>query len=125
MDDAQEDAELREQWRLLGVDPDRARAANTPAGAQSDTSETPQAQTTPQGDYELPPALWPAWECFVATWTQWRIVAGMGGVFYEGIDYASLAAVMDMLGIAQRQRRKTLAMVQVLEAEARVLRNRP
>lgn len=45
-------------------------------------------------------------------------------MFYEGIDYTSLLAVMDMLGIAGRHRRKTLVLVQILESEARVLRNR-
>ena len=75
-------------------------------------------------DLELPDELWPAWECFLATWTQWRVIAGLTGVFYEGIDYASLLAVMDMQGIKPKKRRTVLMHVRILEDEARKLRNK-
>ena len=61
----------------------------------------------------------------MATWNQWRIVAGLGGVHYEGIDHACLRATMDMLGIRPSRRRSVLLHVQVLESEAKRLRNEP
>ena len=72
---------------------------------------------------ELSPELWPAWQCFLATWSQWRVIAGMGGVFYEGIDHSSLHACMELLGIKKKLRRETFMHVLTLESEARKLRN--
>lgn len=101
------------QWARLGADPRRARAA---AGADT-------AQPVPEPDYELPPALWPAWACFVCTWNQWRIVAGLGGAWYEGIDHANLAATMKLLGVKKKKRPAVFGHVRVLESEGRALRN--
>ena len=50
--------------------------------------------------------------------TNWRVLIGIGLVHYEGIDYASLQAAMDLLGIARKRRRDVFWMVRVLEAEA-------
>jgi len=59
----------------------------------------------------------------VVTWNQWRIVAGLGGVYYEGIDHASLVATMELLGVKKSKRRDVFLQVQILEAEAKPLRN--
>lgn len=75
-------------------------------------------------DIELLPELWPAWELFLDTWTQWRVLTGLSGVFYEGIDYSSLLAVMEIHGIKQDERQPVLAQVRILEDEARKLRNK-
>ena len=69
---------------MLGVDPDKAREA-------SEDSEPEEPDTE---FYELPPELWPAWECFVSTWNQWRVIAGLIGVHYDGIDHTALASTM-------------------------------
>ncbi|MDR0458590.1 MAG: DUF1799 domain-containing protein [Burkholderiaceae bacterium] len=105
---------MRAQWARLGADPVAARAAADGGAEPAD----------PEPDrYELPPALWPAWECFVSTWNQWRIVAGLGGIWYEGIDHASLLATMNLLGVKKAKRRAVFGHVRVLENEARALRN--
>ncbi|MEG2047388.1 MAG: DUF1799 domain-containing protein [Comamonas sp.] len=52
------------------------------------------------------------------------MIAGLAQVFYEGIDYASLLAVMDMHGIKPKKRRTVLMQVRILEDEARKLRNK-
>ncbi|MEG0936574.1 MAG: DUF1799 domain-containing protein [Comamonas sp.] len=104
---------MREQWKKLGVDPDQVKQAQPPE-TEDDQDE----------DLELSDELWPAWECFLATWTQWRVIAGLAQVFYEGIDYASLLAVMDMHGIKPKKRRTVLMQVRILEDEARKLRNK-
>jgi len=95
------------------VDPDLVKQAQ-PQEIEEDQDE----------DLELSVDLWPAWECFLATWTQWRVIAGFTQVFYEGIDYASLLAVMDMHGIKPKKRRAVLMQVRILEDEARKLRNK-
>ena len=103
---------MRADWQLLGVDPDQARAANEP-----------EQEPEQVGDVELPPELWPAWQCFLATWNQWRVIAGMGGVFYEGIDHAALQSCMELLDIKKTKRRDVFLHVLTLEDEARKLRN--
>ncbi|MFP2768035.1 DUF1799 domain-containing protein [Oceanisphaera sp. KMM 10153] len=51
--------------------------------------------------------IWPehteAWEVFRACSRQWRIVSGMAGAFYQGLDASALAATMDMMGVADRR----------------------
>lgn len=64
-----------------------------------------------------------AFELFAACSSQWRIVAGMSGVFYQGLDAAALAATMDMLGIEQGHRRERLQQVRQIEAGALELLN--
>lgn len=53
--------------------------------------------------------IWPehveAWELFLACARQWRIVAGMAGAFYQGLDAAALAATMEMMGVADKRTR--------------------
>lgn len=74
-------------------------------------------------DYELPPELWDAWQCFQLTWHQWRVIVGWSGFIYDGIDQAGLLACMQMLGIKKSKRANVLMQVQVMESEARRLRN--
>lgn len=59
----------------------------------------------------------------MATWNQWRIVAGMAAIYYDGIDHPSLAATMDMLGVKQSKRRDVFMHVRILESEAKQWRN--
>jgi hypothetical protein len=103
---------LRAQWAQLGADPAQARAA-------ADAGALPPEPAR----YELPPALWPAWECFISTWNQWRVIAGFGDVWYEGIDHAALLSTMKLLGVKKAKRPGVFWHVRVLESEARALRN--
>lgn len=105
---------MREQWQMLGVDPDLARASNQHAAPEPEV---------PEGVYELAPELWDAWRCFVATWHQWRVIVGWTGVRYQGIDHQSLYACMQMLGIKQKHQAQVFQQVQFLENEAQELRN--
>ena len=73
---------------------------------------------------ELPPELWDAWLCFVSTLRQWRVIAGFGCAIYDGIDHAALESTMRMLGINKKHRARVFWQVQILEDEARELRNR-
>lgn len=40
---------------------------------------------------------------FLALATQWRIVAGVGGVMYQGIDVVAVEPVLRLLGIKKKR----------------------
>ena len=94
------------------MDVDQARASS----AEQATEPEPEL-------YELPPELWPAWECFVSTWNQWRVIVGLAAMHYDGIDHTALVSTMDMLGVKKCKRRDVFMHVRVLESEAKPLRN--
>ncbi|XKE45755.1 DUF1799 domain-containing protein [Halomonas organivorans] len=64
--------------------------------------------------------VWPeheqALEVFLACARQWRVIAGLGGACYQGIDATALQATMTMLGVEEV--RETLLQVQKIEAGA-------
>lgn len=70
-------------------------------------------------------SIWPehteAWEVFLACARQWRIVSGMAGAFYQGLDAAALAATMDMMGVEDKRAR--LRQVSQIESGALELLN--
>lgn len=104
----------------MGLDPEQARAAEPDADSDPAADECDDAAE----DYELDPVLWDAWTCFVGTLRQWRVVSGLGGFFYDGIDSAALEATMRMLGSTPKRRQAVFWQVQILEDEARKLRNK-
>ncbi|MEO8120465.1 MAG: DUF1799 domain-containing protein [Rhodoferax sp.] len=108
MADSVEEADLRQQWVTLGVDPDRAAQASVPGRLESPDV----------GDYELGPQQWAAWEVFLSCETQWRISVGFSDVRYEGLEYSSMESVVRMLGIKRKHQRDLLWMVRVMEGEA-------
>lgn len=99
---------------MLGADADLAMEA-TEASAPE-----PEAQ----GDHELSPREWRAWEVFDACWTNWRVIAGLGDVYWQGLDYAAVDVAMRMVGVSKKHWRDVFWMVRVLEDEARVWRNK-
>lgn len=110
---------MREQWLLLGVDPEQATAQLAPGvpkwvdgGDEADGGD---------GDgvtYELWPESGPAWHVFLACATQWRLVVGFAGAMYQGLDYASVRVVMDCHGIRKKHARRVLDQVRTAEHEA-------
>lgn len=111
-DDA-EDEDIDAQWQALGADPQAARDAS---GSSADVADA-------QADYELWPEFREAWECFVMTWSNWRIVVGASALHYAGIDRAAIGATLQMLGVPRHRQRSALMHLLVLEDEARRLRN--
>lgn len=108
-----EDEDLDAQWKRLGADPQAARDA---ACSSADAEE-------PDADFELWPEFREAWECFVMTWSNWRIVVGASALHYEGIDRAAIGATLQMLGVPRHRQRSALMHLLVLEDEARRMRN--
>ena len=62
------------------------------------------------------PDNWTAYRVFEACITQWRVIAGMGGIIRQGLEYPSVMTVMDAWGI--KKRRKIFNQVRLLEAGA-------
>nr|WP_281242931.1 DUF1799 domain-containing protein [Halomonas muralis] len=61
-----------------------------------DQSEQPAKQDSA---CEVWPEHWQALNVFLACRTQWRVIAGMGGVQYQGLDYTALESIMRMKGV--------------------------
>lgn len=74
-------------------------------------------------DVELSPDEWRAWEVFDAMWTNWRVISGFR-VYFQGVDYTALEAVMRMHNVPKKHRRSTFQMVRIMEDEARKWRNK-
>lgn len=62
-------------------------------------------------------------EAFCALGTQWRIVAGMSGAFWQGLDYAAVPPTLDLMGVPVERRADVFAGLRLMEAAALPLRN--
>lgn len=60
---------------------------------------------------------WLALEVFLQCQTQWRMIAGMAGAFYQGLDYPSVETVI-RLTLPRKKRRKVFHAVQLIEQGA-------
>jgi len=89
------------------------KGASEAFGTDSDRQET---------DLEIWPEHVQAWHVFAGCGTQWRVIAGMGGVVYQGLEYTSVEAVMRLHDVTDRAR--CMAAVQCLEIGARESLNR-
>jgi hypothetical protein len=52
---------------------------------------------------EVWPEQWDAVRLFKACETQWSVLLGMGGAYYQGLDMARVEPVRDWLGIAKSE----------------------
>lgn len=86
--DARRDDDAERSLRQLGV-------------AQADIDSSRRAEA-PADDFKPWPWHRDAMKLFGGMRTQWRLVAGLGGVIYIGLDYSGLAAVEERLGLAGR-----------------------
>lgn len=74
-----------------------------------------QADTMPAEYLAVWPQNWPAVQVFEAMQTQWRI-GPMGGI--TGLDYASLPAVIKLMGFNRRSCRSVFDAIRIMEMEA-------
>lgn len=72
-------------------------------------------------DFEVWIENWQSLNVFLACATQWRILVGMGGMLYQGIDYQALVKVIDLLKI--RDASTIFNDIQKMEAAAVTLLN--
>lgn len=73
-------------------------------------------------DFEVLPENWDAVEVFTSLGTQWKksVVSSLsgGGVFYEGLDYSAVEAVLRMFGFKRKRHRVLFGAVRVMERAA-------
>lgn len=65
-----------------------------------------------------------AFELFAACSNQWRIVSGMAGAYYQGLDATAVLATMNMLGIEQQNQRERLQQLRHIESGALAVMNK-
>jgi len=64
------------------------------------------------------PDNWDAFILFDQLGTQWRIIPGMSGVFYQGLDYAAVMAVVRETVKGRKNRARTFDQIRLIEAGA-------
>lgn len=108
------DDSLNQQLELLGL-------ANNADAQEWLNQLTPQIEQS--SEFEVEQENLTAVHVFVAMQTNWRVVAGMGGVVYQGLDYPSLQSVANMLGIKRKTLPDLFSDIQIMEAAALPLLN--
>jgi hypothetical protein len=78
---------------------------------QVDNRPPPPPQT-----FTVHPDNWLAFMVFRACQTQWRMVVGMSGALYQGLDYPSVLAVLDAWKV--KKRKKVFRQIVLIETGA-------
>jgi hypothetical protein len=60
---------------------------------------------------------------FLALRTQWRLVPGLGGVAFQGLEYGSISAVLELLPVPRKRKPEVFAELQVMEQAALAVLN--
>lgn len=99
---------------------DFARLGLQPEQLQPAAGAAPAAKPAPaDADLVLAPHLWPAVQLAHALRSQARVVAGMSGLLYLGLDYARVDGTKRDLGLPMRGKKSALLwrQFQTLESE--------
>lgn len=67
---------------------------------------------------------WQTLEVFLAMSTQWRIIAGMSGATYQGLEYSALREVWNGLRIPQKERPDIFQGLRAMESAALPILNK-
>ncbi|MDZ7862678.1 DUF1799 domain-containing protein [Acidovorax sp.] len=105
---------MEADFALLGVDPEGARLA---AGASATSGENE------SGDFELWPEHQQAWEVFLDCGRQWRVIAGMGGVYFQGLEATAVESSFRIQGVPRKDWKRVRSQLMVLEDEAAEILN--
>jgi hypothetical protein len=76
-----------------------------------------QADAEDDGELEVWPEHWNAVRIFEASQTQWSVLVGMGGIFFQGLDMARVELVREWLGIEKSE--ALLLQLRVMAEEAK------
>jgi hypothetical protein len=101
--------DLADDLAVLGVQ------LSDPSAAEFLAQITPAVRKT---HFEIYPENQTALELFLAVQTNWRLVAGMDGVTFQGIDYTALTAVFTLMAIPKKQRPALFAELRTMEGAA-------
>ncbi|MEN9671433.1 MAG: hypothetical protein RL018_1710 [Pseudomonadota bacterium] len=69
-------------------------------------------------DFEVLPENLMAVQVFLAMQTNWRVIAGMAGIVWQGLDYSALPAVFQLMAIPKKQHPALFQDLRLMEAEA-------
>lgn len=95
-------------------------------GASAEVIEAFRQRMEPDPEPAVWPQHWHAAQVFLGLATQWRVVAGMVGLLYTGLDYGAMQPVLEEHAqVAHQQPMCTLMpQLRVMEQEARDQLNR-
>jgi len=103
------DDDLRQDCEVLGLDVDQL-------------IEPIEQQAAPT-NYELWPEHAQAWALYQACETQWRMVIGMDGAVWLGLDMPGVDVIRKAHRISDEDWTEVLWQLQVMEAEGKKIRN--
>lgn len=77
---------------------------------------------------EPPPLeVWPehhrVWDLWLDLHNQWRMLVGIGGACYQGLDHQSILSTMQILGVGARKRRRLFRQLKIMEEAALAVLN--
>lgn len=99
----------------MGISPDDPNAAEWLAQI---------APVVTQTQCEILPENLIVFDIFLAMQTNWRVIAGMGGTAYQGLDYAAIPPVLQMFRIPKKDHADVFKELRLMEAEAIPLLNK-
>ena len=71
--------------------------------------------------------VWPehhtTWDAWVALENQWRVVSGMSGSGYLGLEFASIPVALELAGVKKKGRRQVMHNLRVMEGAALAVLN--
>lgn len=79
-------------------------------------------------DFEVFPDNWQTVAVFLNLSSQWRIIAGMGGATYQGIEFASIEPCLRLMGVKVKKWPAIFRSLVVMAGEAAAVineRNKP
>ncbi|MGO4380375.1 DUF1799 domain-containing protein [Pseudoduganella sp. RAF53_2] len=72
--------------------------------------------------------LWPehvtCYRVFVALETQWRMVVGFAGLYYQGIDYTNAKSTMELMAVPANEWPQVFDGLRVMERAAKTVLNK-
>jgi hypothetical protein len=75
--------------------------------------------------FEVYEENWPSLELFLEVQSQWRLVAGMSGASYLGLDYQGVEAFMRLKPVPRKDRAGLFQDLLIMEREALRVLNKP
>ena len=92
-------------------------------GVDQDSIDAEVAQELDRDTCKIHPDNETAALAFLALRTQWRLVSGLGGIAFQGLEYAAIPPVLELLQVPRKQRGSVFAELQVMEQAALAVLN--
>jgi hypothetical protein len=73
--------------------------------------------------FEVFEDCWESVELFCALGSQWRIIAGMGGAFWQGLDYTAIEPCLRLRGVPRKRWAAFFDDLQIMQTAAAAVLN--